>query len=203
MIKNILFDLGGILYDVDYHRTIDAFNELGFSEFEGVYSQAAQGKLFDDFEKGKISEEFFFQEIKRLGAFDGSISDMKIAWNKMLLQFNMQNWEDVKTLKKDYNLAFLSNTNETHIAHVENDIDQAIGLKSFHAMFERGFYSHIIEQKKPDPTAFQWVLNQLGWKAEETLFIEDSIQHIEGAASIGMKTYHSKSNSRFLTHLPL
>jgi putative hydrolase of the HAD superfamily len=181
-IKNIILDFGGVLLDIDYQLTEKAFIDLGCRNFRALYSQAAQANLFDDFETGKISEDVFFEELKRLANIPHlTEKDLKNAWNAMLIGFRTEVYVMLQELKQKYRLFLLSNTNETHINAFEKLLEKVCPVNEFENLFEKVYYSCRINQRKPNAECFQFVLNNANIKPEETIFIDDSIQHVEGA----------------------
>jgi putative hydrolase of the HAD superfamily len=187
-VKNIIFDLGGVLLNIDYNRTEKAFAELGFSNWHDVYSQAAQIYLFDNFEKGRISESDFFVELKKLSGLQNiSYDDLKDAWNAMLINFPQEHYRLLKNLQGHYRIFLLSNTNETHIQRFEKLIEEVCPVSEFENLFERIYYSCRMGLKKPDAACFGKVLSDNNLSAEETIFIDDSRQHITGAQNAGIR----------------
>ena len=193
MIRNILFDLGGILYHIDYQATVEAFNQLGHKEFEKVFHQHQQSPLFDLFETGKISQNCFFDKLGKL--FKGVDQNQLIrAWNKMLIGMPKENLDLLTDLSKDYNLFLLSNANETHIEYVEKDLKHTLGIEKIDPFFKKAYFSHKIGLRKPCIETFRWIINDAGINASETVFIEDTKQHIDGAQAAGLHTLHIKTN---------
>ena len=188
-IKTIIFDLGGVIYDVDYHKTINAFKAIGIDRFEEVYAKAGQSDLFNDLEEGKISRAFFIEQIKTLSGHDMTSSQVVNAWNGMLLGFMPDALACLKRLRSTYRLFLLSNTNEIHIQEIENRVGAAFFL-DFCALFEKVYLSHELGLRKPHPEVFTHILEEQGLKANETLFIDDSIQHVEGAIKAGLHAHH-------------
>jgi len=189
-IKNIILDFGGVLLALDYMRTQNAFVDLGCTNFEQIYSQAQQTDLFNQFDKGDVTETVFFEELKTLSGLKTiSIDDIKKAWDAMLIDLPEENYVLLKQLKTKYRVFLLSNTNETHITAFEKLITQTCPLKEFESLFEKIYYSCRIHLRKPDVECFHYVLNDSNLKAEETVFIDDSIQHVEGAEKAGIKAY--------------
>lgn len=182
-IKNIIFDLGGVILNIDYQRTIDEFEKLGVSNFETIFSQSFQNHISDKFEKGEITEIEFYESIKELSGVEFSFSQYQFAWNAILLDLPQYRIKLLKQLKRKYRLFLFSNTNETHykefITKVEDD---------FNSIFEKTYYSHKFGRRKPDIISFEELLKENNLKTGETLFIDDSVQHIEGASSLGIKT---------------
>lgn len=187
-IKNIIFDLGGVLLNIDYSKTEDAFKELGIDNFDAIYSQAQQSDLFDRFESGKITEQYFFEELKKHVPDEVSIMQLKTAWNSMLLDFPTERLNLLKEVTKNYRTFLFSNTNETHINEFENIIQIQHGLSNLDPLFEKVYFSNKVQIRKPNGEAFEFVLQQNSLNLEETIFFDDSLQHIKGAESIGLKS---------------
>ncbi|MGB0888499.1 MAG: HAD family hydrolase [Vicingaceae bacterium] len=191
-IKNIIFDLGGVLLNLDFNLTQQAFVRLGVTDFNGYYNKAKQVGLFDDFETGKISETEFCEQIKEFSGIDKTNKEIIDAWNAMLLDFPPIRKELVLNLKNHFSTALLSNTNETHIRGFLPILKKDINETSLSSMFHSVYYSNEIGFRKPDAEAFEFVLNQNEFLPQETLFLDDSIQHIEGAKKCGINTLHIK-----------
>ena len=188
--KNIIFDLGGVLLRIDYSLTEKAFIDLGCKDFHAIYSQAKQTSLFDDFEKGKISENRFFEELKAIsGLKTVNENQLKKAWQSMLIDFPVENLALLQNLKIKYRVFLLSNTNETHIQGFTSIIEKVCGFSSFEEQFEKVYYSSRLGLRKPDAECFNFVLQENNLIANETIFIDDSIQHIEGAAKTGIQAH--------------
>jgi len=193
MVKNILFDLGGVLYHISYIKTIEAFKNLGIEKAQDIYSQKQQSQIFDLFETGKISEEDFFSHLKQFSP-KVSTKELKTAWNTMLIGMPQEYLQLLKSLKKKYNLYLLSNANVTHVKHLKSDLLANNGIEKLESLFDKAYFSHEIGMRKPHLKTFEWVLQDAGIKANETLFVEDSIQHIEGAKLAGLHYCHLSSN---------
>ena len=112
----------------------------------------------------------------------------------MLLGMPRENKNLLATLKSKYNLYLLSNANVTHIEFVKNDLLLKNGISNLEQFFNKTYFSHEIGMRKPHLKTFEWVLKDGGIKPNETLFIEDSIQHIEGAKLAGLHCCHISSN---------
>ena len=194
-IKNIIFDLGGVIYAIDYLATIRAFKDLGIKNFEQIYAKAGQSDLFDDLETGKISKVEFFEGINKFLPNPLSPTQITDAWNAMLIGLPKEKLELLSCLSQKYRLFLLSNANELHIQCVNASLQKQHGIKNINGFFEKAYYSQEIGMRKPHKATFDWVLQDAGIQAEETLFIEDTAQHIAGAKLTGLKTHHLESNS--------
>jgi putative hydrolase of the HAD superfamily len=189
-IKNIIFDFGGVLFEIDYNLPIKAFAELGYPNFHEVYTQANQNEIFDQLETGKISNEQFLRYLHTL-APDATMLDVSRAWNCILLRLWPERVEFVKKLRnKGYKTFLLSNTNAIHVAEFEEMIDDTMGIENFQSAFEHIYYSNKIGIKKPYPETYLELCSWNNLEPAETLFIDDSKQHVEGALRAGLHAYH-------------
>lgn len=188
-IKNIIFDLGGVIINLDTSKTISEFNKLSKLPFEAIYTQLQQSTVFDLFDKGLISESDFFAELKKVTQSKSSESELKQAWNAMLLDFPINRLSLLIKLKPQYRLFLLSNTNETHVTEFEKTLQETHQYKNLEPFFEKMYYSCRMQMRKPDIEIFDFVLTENGLNASETLFIDDSPQHVQGALKIGIKAH--------------
>lgn len=195
-IKNIIFDLGGILLNIDYQKTIAAFERLGISNFNQQYSQFQQSDIFDRLETGKTTPSEFVAAIKQLLSEPNKVSDAEIiaAWNAMLLDFPTGNFDFLQGCRQNYRVFLLSNTNKIHYENYIKYVDNIYGRESFEAAFEKCYYSHEIGRRKPLKETYQWVLKDAGINAGETLFIEDTLPNIDGAKAVGIQTFHKTAD---------
>ena len=188
-VKNIIFDLGGVILNIDYKRTAKAFKEIGVINFDEIYSQAKQDQVFDKLETGELTPDEFREYMKEIVP-SLQFSDIDKAWNAMLLDLPAPRIDLLKKLKKKYRLFLLSNTNEIHIKCFRKIIESSYGENIFDAIFEHQYYSSDIGMRKPNAECFQYVLEKNGMEPSETLFIDDSIQHVEGARKLKINAYH-------------
>ena len=201
-IKGIIFDLGGVILNLNYSKTENEFKKIGVLNFKEFYSQKKQTLLFDDFEKGKIKPEEFISSFKESENLKIKEIDFINAWNAMLLEIPIEKLQFIDGLKKDYKIILLSNTNEIHIKKFEDDLKKNNMLEQFYKCFDKIYYSSRMGKKKPEENCFNQVLEENGLIAENTLFIDDSIQHIEGAKKAGIKTFHLEKNKSILDLFP-
>jgi putative hydrolase of the HAD superfamily len=201
-IKSIIFDLGGVILKINYSKTVDEFKKIGVLNFKEFYSQKKQTLLFDDFEKGKIKPEEFISSLKDSENLKIKEIDFINAWNAMLLDIPIEKLQFINGLKKDYKIFLLSNTNEIHIKKFEKDLKKNNMLEQFYKCFDKIYYSSRMGKRKPEKNCFNQVLEENGLIAENTLFIDDSIQHIEGAEKAGIKTFHLEKNKSILDLVP-
>ena len=189
-IKNLLFDLGGVLLNIDYNKTADAFKKLGVHQFDELYSQAVANHLFEALETGEISEADFYTSIQQYCHPSTTQQQIEMAWNAILLNFRIESLECLATLKNKYNVYLLSNTNSIHLTAFHKSFKEETNKANLDDYFIKAYYSHKIHKRKPYPATYQFVLEDAGIKADETLFIDDSFNNIEGAKEAGLQVYH-------------
>ena len=201
-IKNIIFDLGGVLLNLDYFRTIREFQKLGIENFEKLYSQKNQSSVFDNFETGKINPQDFISNIDTFSKKKTDEKDIIVAWNAMLLDLPPERLNFIKSLKSKYRIFLLSNTNEIHIDSFEKRLQSNNLLQQYYNCFEGLYYSCRIGLRKPDLNCFNFVLKTKKLLPRETLFIDDSIQHIKGARGAGMQAVLLEKNASIIQIVP-
>ena len=189
-IKHIIFDLGGVLLNIDYKLTEQAFIDAGIKDFHELYSQLSQSSLFDLFETGKITKEEFIAGLQKAASVPITEAQIITAWNSMLLDFPLRRLQILQQLQLHYNTFLLSNTNEIHEEAFNDILMRSHGIPNIGVFFDRVYYSHRLGLRKPDKEIFQRVLDDNSLRPEETLFIDDSPQHIEGAKALGIQTIY-------------
>ncbi len=189
-IKHIIFDLGGVILNIDYDRPIKEFEALGMSDARGLYSKKEQTELFDKLETGMISEEEFLGHLQELCPANTSTIQLQQAWNSILLDFPLRRLQILQQLQLHFDMYLLSNTNSIHEAAFNAILKQTCGYPSLAVFFDKVYLSHRVGLRKPDPAIFRLVLEENGLEASRTLFIDDSPQHIAAAAALGIRTIH-------------
>ena len=188
--KNIIFDLGGVLLDIDYQKTIDAFKNLGIENFEEMFSQFKADELFEKLETGHITEVDFYAAIKKRTGMRLTNEEINHAWNALILNFRKESLELLEKLSTGYKLYLLSNTNSIHLKYFKKLFTKETGKPLLDAYFIKAWYSNEVGLRKPNEDIFEFVLQKEGLKAEETLFIDDTMTNIETAQKLGFKTHY-------------
>ena len=182
-IKNIILDLGGVLINLDYDKLNKSLSSLGLSN---AFSKAKQIELFDKLEEGKISDKNFLREFNELAKANHNHQAIINAWNSILLDFPQERLRLLRLLAKKYRMFLFSNTNSIHINEVYNILKRDCGVNDLNQYFERIYLSNEFGLRKPKPEGFKLILEDNQLNANETLFIDDSPQHIEGAKKVGL-----------------
>lgn len=191
-VKNIIFDLGGVLLNIDYNKTSEAFKRLGAADFDTFYSQQGANELFESLETGNITETDFYATMQEHCRPGTTYDEIRDAWNAILLDFRKASLHFLDGLDKKYNLYLLSNTNSIHKTEFNKIFTRETGRPHFDDFFSKAYYSHLIHQRKPYPSTYHFVLNDAGLNVMETLFIDDSKVNIDGAIVAGLKTHWLK-----------
>lgn len=187
-IKNIIFDLGGVLLNIDFNRTARAFKALGVNNFETLYSKETADRLFESLEKGHISDAEFYSAMQHYCDPGTTHKQIQDAWNAILIDFRKESIAHLSLLKERYNIYLLSNTNEIHHAAFTGIFRSQIEGNAFDDRFTKAWYSFQIDRRKPDVEIYRYVMTEGGLRPEETLFIDDAGVNIEGAKKTGMQT---------------
>ncbi|MBZ4189024.1 HAD family hydrolase [Niabella beijingensis] len=189
MIKNVIFDFGGVLLNLDFKRSFAAFAALGFEDFEDKFSQYTADPIFQQLEKGQIAAPVFYEGLR--GLLGRPVPDVQLAeaWNAMLLDYRKPSLDFLASLSGSYNLFLLSNTNRIHYDHFSKTLKEETAYPSLESFFTKAYYSHDVNLRKPDPEIYAFVLKDAGIAAEETLFIDDSFTNLPNAQELGIQTH--------------
>ena len=201
-IKNIIFDLGDVILNIDVPVASKSFAELSGREQAEILEIFSKNALFRQFETGELDEAGFRNYIRKILDFtDLSDDAIDTAWNSLLLDLPPERVELLQKLAKKYRLFLLSNTSSIHITQVNKILEASTGVKKLDDLFEIVFLSYEMGLMKPDSRIYQKVLDQASLVAEETLFLDDNRDNIEGAAKLGIDTIHVQKPVTILEYL--
>jgi putative hydrolase of the HAD superfamily len=187
--KNILFDLGGVILDINVQATLKRFYELGFPAELMQFPNSMTTDLYFKYETGKLDTEQFRNQIRKAAGVEMSDQIFDEAWNSMLVRFPEERIELLKTLSKHYDLYLLSNTSALHVKVFEKMYLETAG-EAMQKVFKKLYYSHEIGWHKPDREAWEYVIGDAAIIAEETLFLDDNIHNIKAAQELGFQAIH-------------
>jgi putative hydrolase of the HAD superfamily len=189
-VKNIIFDYGGVIINIDFKLTINAFKELGFLNVEECVFQSKGSDLLVKMEKGHISIKEFRTEIRNISKLNLTDVQIDFAWNALLLDMPVKRINLIEKLKTKYRIFLLSNTNKLHYNSYLKTLQTEFGYTDFNALFEKAWFSHDLGLIKPTAEIYNYVLNDASIKPQETLFIDDCEVNIIGARNVGLKVHH-------------
>lgn len=180
-----LFDLGGVIFHLNYQKTYDAFEKVLEIDHQNFFNQFHQPEFFDLHEKGEITDENFFDLVKILNhkATDQAIVD---AWNAMLIGIPNHNLLFLERLKKKADLYLLSNTNSIHWKKVHTLMTLAYQKDRFYDCFQKVFLSFELGMRKPEEQIFNHCITEIKAKPQDIIFIDDNYLNIETAKKCGL-----------------
>jgi FMN phosphatase YigB (HAD superfamily) len=192
----VILDLGGVLVNLDYER---AYRELS-TRFPGLTRQnfcgtASQAEEFDRFETGRMGEVEFMTGFFKRHQVPVDLSWFRAAWNSMILDVPEGRLEFLERLGRQQRLFLYSNINSIHHEYFYGLFDPE-GPGVFERLFEKTYYSHLFGFRKPDAAGFLRIIEEQGLNPEETLFVDDSPQHVAGAEKVGLHAVHLSSGER-------
>jgi FMN phosphatase YigB (HAD superfamily) len=189
-IKNIIFDYGNVIFHIDFNKVAQAWKDLGITNAHEFYGHRQQDDVFNALETGQISPEAFADRIRELtGKPELTNEQINYAWNQIFIGIPKGNHELLLQLKGKYRTFLLSNINAIHYDYVHDYLKREYGMDDNSGLFEKTYYSHLVGKRKPDAEIFEQVLQENNLDPAETLFIDDSPQHLETAKKLGLQTY--------------
>lgn len=195
-IRNVVLDLGGVILELDVNRSIELLSVLGLQEEENLDIIFSKYPFFLKFETGRISPDEFIDALAaQLG--DHTPKEKIIeAWNAMILGFQPDTIKLLTQLREKYRLFLLSNTNAIHEVYYNDILHMKHGIPNLTDIFEKVYYSHDVNMRKPDHEIFQHVLADSRLNARETLYIDDTEVHVKAAMDLGVHAYHLRLPQR-------
>lgn len=185
-IKNLIFDFGGVLYDIDLKIMMDEFEKIGM--YENDWSDD-DDNIFYLIEKGMIEPDQLINELAYYSTKNPSRDQIIFAFNSVLRGLSLESLSYLEKLSKHYNSYLLSNTNEIHYEKFYNEIMQDPGTRNFYNCFKKEYYSFDLGMRKPELEIFQYVINDSEINPNETIFIDDDISNIKSAKKTGLQTF--------------
>lgn len=194
-IKAIIFDFGGVLLDLDISKTEEAMNALVKRPISASYTDKYK-KWTLALETGSMSTEQFVWHIQSLC---DPVPDPRViisAWNAMLCGWDRDRFDLLTSLKKQYKIYLLSNTNEIHLRYVMHELANRYGVSDFEdRFFDACYYSHRLGYWKPQKEIYLSVQRQIGLMPDQFIFIDDNIDNVKGAHNVGWQAYHHVTNA--------
>jgi FMN phosphatase YigB (HAD superfamily) len=189
-IKNIIFDFGGVILDIEPQLTLDALKELGFEDLSVFASPDFQKNVMDKFERGILCPETFRNKVREYMSSKTCNQDLDDAWNALLLDIPENRIRTLEQVKQHYNIYLLSNSNEIHYDMYLRDLQLRFGYRDFDQLFHKAYFSFDLHLSKPNTDIFEFVMYQHKMRPAQTLFIDDTLEHINAAHSLGMQVHH-------------
>ena len=189
-IKNVIFDLGGVVLDIDENIVYKELEKLGIKTSDLAHSKEFM-EIMSKFDTGIYTAPSFRKKTKALLGLE-KMTDQRFdaIWNSMLLDIPRERIEAIEKVKKHYKIFLMSNSNVIHYDLYVRDLQLRFGYHEFDELFNKSYFSFAEHLEKPDPRFFELILDHEGLLPEETLFIDDTAENIKIAKSLGIHTYH-------------
>lgn len=191
-INALIFDLGGVIIDLDQAGTYRDFAYLSGKTTEEVQELAADQTFFKDYEAGKIDDPTFRAHIRELLEIYHSDEEIDAVWNVMIKSIKRERLALIGEINKKYQCFVMSNTNDIHLRQIMLIGDHIAPEGSFAGLFKQMYFSQELGVMKPDPAAWQPILDDHNLDPATTLFIDDKLENIEAAARLGIQGYHNQ-----------
>lgn len=186
-ISTVIFDLGGVILNLNQDLTLKAFEQLGAD----LHKVNFQSPVFTDFETGKIGAQEFRNQIRTFLKQEVTDAAIDEVWNAMLLDIPEHRIKAIEQLRKTHRIYLLSNTNSIHIDAFNTYFKQQFEPERWVQLFDKIYYSYEIGLRKPNTDIYEYVTADIQMQPEHCLFIDDSLANINGAADAGLKTIHA------------
>jgi len=194
MIEAIIFDLGDVFLNLNHQASVDAFKKLGLTDWNDDLK--AKTILF---ETGKMDELQFMKAIHKYIP-NHELSEIRDAWNAIIGDFPLERLEFLEKLQNKYDIFLLSNTNPTHIDKLEHRVGLTFA-REFYAHFNKIYFSYEMKVRKPDAAVYNLIIQQNNLKPAKTLYVDDTLEHIEAAKALGINTWQIIVGQEDVTNL--
>jgi putative hydrolase of the HAD superfamily len=189
--KTLIFDLGNVIIDVDFQKTIDFLKKYEPVETDGIpfYHSFLKNGFLELLETGHLSMDNYFDQIRRILKKKINEQEIHSAWNAMLLGIPKPRIDLLKLLRIDYKLILLTNTNQLHVEMINDYLYAQFKMQNFRSIFDKTYYSYLMGLRKPDAAIYKLVIQENNLNPSETLFIDDLPINIEEANKLGIQGY--------------
>lgn len=189
-IKNIIFDYGGVILNINTDLIAVKLHEIGEKDVMALHKKLVEKDIYNKLETGEISDREFIEAIR--GSMSVPATDQQIidAWNALILDMPEKRIKMLQEVKENYRIFLLSNTNIIHYEHYRAQLENKFGFRSFDKIFEKAYFSHRLGMRKPGREIFDHVLKDADIEATESLFIDDTFINVEGASIAGMAGFY-------------
>ncbi len=199
--ETIIFDLGGVIINLNYQKTEQEFKRLFGTDFSELYSKQTQTDIFNKLETGHVTEKQFVEAMQKSSPLEVSHKDIVTAWNAMLLDIPKERIKLLEKIGKEKRIFLLSNTNQIHKIAFDQILLETHKMHGLESLFEKAYFSHLVGMRKPNREIFDFVIKENNLNPEKTLFVDDSPQHIEGAILTGLNAYYLDVNKHSVLDL--
>jgi len=200
-IHHLIFDLGGLFIDVYMDRFANSLQQMLGKEVMPTLEKLQHEKFFDAYETGHIHTAQFLDTLSAAFGKEYSQEQYVACWNAILGRVQLDQLQLIQPLRKQCDVVLLSNTNSLHVEALETEFEKSHPGERLSNFFDRIYYSQQIGLRKPEAAAFRFVVQQGAFHPAHTLFIDDSLGHLQGAQTLGLQTLLHPQNAPLLPSL--
>ncbi|MGI6223661.1 MAG: HAD family hydrolase [Prevotella sp.] len=199
MVKNIIFDLGGVIITLSFERALQRWKQLGVKDIESRLDPYKQSGVFGDLESGKISEEEFRSQISQLVGHEVTWEECQYCWMGFFEEVPQRNLDNLTQLRKEgYRLILLSNTNGFVGKWTDTNFVNGKPLKDY---FDAMYRSYELKMMKPDEKFYRYVMSHEKILPQETIYIDDGPRNCMEASELGIATLCPKNGEDWMPEL--
>jgi FMN phosphatase YigB (HAD superfamily) len=188
LIKNIIFDFGNVLFDLDLPAVERNLRPLFGNSFDSALEKLRRDKVFELYETGGISTEEFVDTIRFSVQPALSAAQVQAVWNSIFIEMPRHRFDMLLQLRQQYKVFLLSNINDLHERWIAEYMPREHGIADYESRYFDGVYfSHLIRLRKPDRAIYEYVLADAEILPEETVFFDDVEANIEAAKAVGIR----------------
>ena len=200
-IETIIFDLGGVIIDLDSKSVIDQFQRYSDKTARDIIRLISQSQDLIDYETGKMSDSDFCQTVNKLLHTELSQASFETIWNSFLGNIKQDKLHLMLALKDQFNLLILSNTNAIHQRSFDQRVGELISTRIMSDMVHTAYYSHELGLRKPDPNIYKRVIDLQNLNPTRTLFFDDRNENINMAQDFGIQAILVEYSDQILDQL--
>lgn len=196
--RNLLFDLGNVIIDLDINGAIENLNKL----FRKDADRNTVDKIFIDFECGRVSTDYFIKTLLSQSHKNVKAHDIINAWNSILIGIPKYRLEMLRMLRNNFNVYLLSNTNAIHLEWVHDYVNRVHQVDHFEkSFFDQAYYSHLVGDRKPLPSIYKHVIDDSFMTPALTLYMDDIQENIDVADKLGFRTHLVREGEEIAEYL--
>ncbi|MCE2822043.1 MAG: HAD family hydrolase [Bacteroidota bacterium] len=202
MIKNVIFDFGNVLFDLDLPSIERNLQQLMGSGFEQAREKLLRNRVFELYETGGMTSAEFLDHIRMSAPEPPAPEVVRDIWNSIFLEMPAHRFTMLQELRQKYKVFLLSNINELHERWIADYMVRVHGIHDYESRYFDGVYfSHLIRLRKPDTAIYEYVLADAELNPAESVFFDDVEANIEGARTVGITAFLHPVGSEIADHV--
>ena len=185
-IEGLLFDLGGVVIEIDFERALQTWKQWTSLPIEEMRHRFKIDEPYEKHERGEIEAPEYFTHLRKVLELEAKDSEINLGWNAIFLNEIKETVNYIQTVKEQLPCFAFTNSNPAHQVFWMSAFPRAVD--SFHQIF----VSSELGLRKPDPRSFEAIADTIGIGLDTMLFFDDSVENVMGAKAVGMHAIHVK-----------